>query len=433
MTKKILLFIALFFTSSIVAISHAEAYGTIYQSGLQGDYIFDNSGCGGYNARCVFNYQMKAGASDINEIWVQVAKYPGLDISNISNAVVKIYTGDSTPGDHTGSLLATGTYTSTDPTTSFGIFSLNNTISFTNSGWYDIEISSLSGNVMDYSLYTSTVWGSIPTNHHLWGSTSGDLSSNRAPVFYLVQGAPAYTPPTVSFVFPVDGTTYAQDFTHWQLAIDTGTDGFSGYWGVSYGLSTSTMDFNDDTSFLPLSLSGGATSTRYLTKHVPSQGRTLYAQAYIKNTSNTVLATSSLISFLANAYTAPTRYTGTPVGGVAPTSTSTDLNITCDDTSGLFQSSLCNLAVYLFKPSDDIFNNFANLWITISAKPPLGYFMQSKNAVDSINTSTSSAFTFEDVSALNTTVFTPLKNGVALLLWFSFGMFIFNRFRHIQI
>jgi len=240
-------------------------------------------------------------------------------------------------------------------------------------------------------------------------------------------------PATIDLLFPQNGQSYADDFSHWKIGLSTGSTGFSGYWGVRYGASTSTMTTSDDTHLFGGSFVGGATSTKYIPKSTPSNGYT-YAQAFIANVAGTDIAVSDIISFGANGYTSPTRYTGAPLGGSdgAPVSTSTALVITCDDTDGLFANSLCKLGVYFFKPSDDVFNNYNSLWAMISAKPPLGYFTKSKEALETLNNSTSTAFTFEDVSELGDSVFTPLRTGIAFLLWFMFGIWIFNRFRHLQ-
>jgi len=261
------------------------------------------------------------------------------------------------------------------------------------------------------------------------GTCGAGNTQTKADIYLSVNNA--YTAPSIDFTFPVNGQSYADDFSHWQLALNSGSAGFSGYWGVRYGNSTSTMTNQDDTSVFGVSLSANSTSTQYIQKGGALGGYT-YAQAFIANISGVDIATSTTIYFGANGFTSPTRYTGTPIAGGAPASTSTDLIITCDETDGLFQNSMCKLLVYLFKPSDGSFNVWANLWTTISRKPPFGYFTRSKEALEGINTSTSSAFVFEDMEALATPVFTPLRNGVAMLLWFLFGVWGFTRLKHLQ-
>jgi hypothetical protein len=117
-----------------------------------------------------------------------------------------------------------------------------------------------------------------------------------------------------------------------------------------------------------------------------------------------------------------------------PTGTSTDITITCDPESGFFSNSLCNIFVYLFKPSDTSFNNFVFLYDTIKTKPPFGYLISATNAWGTLSTSSTSTFSFATSTALlNDTIFSPLRIGVSLLLWFLLGMWIFNRFRHFQL
>jgi hypothetical protein len=116
-----------------------------------------------------------------------------------------------------------------------------------------------------------------------------------------------------------------------------------------------------------------------------------------------------------------------------PTSTasSTEWVFTCDPESGFFSNSMCNLAQWLFIPSQSVLNQFSNLTADISTKPPIGYFVSIKNSLSGLTSSTP-AFTI-DVDSANpvaTTFFTPIRTGLIWILWLFFAFWVFHRFRH---
>jgi len=243
--------------------------------------------------------------------------------------------------------------------------------------------------------------------------------------FRLESGTPPG--PTLTWTYPTASASLGGDFTDWRYQLTTGS-GFVGREGVRYGTTTAMTDWGD--SFTQNSVAGTLPNTSwgvYMKKSNLLAPGTYYAQVYIQNASSTDIATSEMISFTVGS--GSITYNGSNAVDM-PTSTSTDLIITCDPNSGFFTNSLCNMTVYLFKPSSGVFDTWSGLWTVISAKPPMGYFTKTKEALEGINTATSSAFTFEDVSALDDNIFTPLRTGVAFLLWFMFGIWLFNRLRH---
>lgn len=117
---------------------------------------------------------------------------------------------------------------------------------------------------------------------------------------------------------------------------------------------------------------------------------------------------------------------------VAPTGTSTPV-ITCDPNSGYFQSSFCNLFVYLFSPSADVFDRFNTLKDDLKDHAPFGYFTSAYNSMYAISGSTTPVFALSEVTPIMTYVFTPLKNGIAWLLWLAMLVFIYKRLANIQV
>jgi len=265
----------------------------------------------------------------------------------------------------------------------------------------------------------------------VWTNTSGTGNASDSFITDLYVDVIYTQVPTVSITTPTGALT--GDFTDFKLSMFTGTEGFNGKSGVLYGTSTPPTTYNDTfaTNFdYTNAVTKNKTYAVYIKKNTPLIAGNYYAQGYIKNSLGVTIATSTITSFSID--------NGSPIDtGVNSTttalSTSTSVVLTCDPNSGLFQNSFCNLFICLFKPSDGTFDRYNGIWDMMSVKPPLGYFTQIKNSMENIDNATSSAFTFEDMSQLNGSLFDDLKDGVAMLLWFMFGIWIFNRFRHIQL
>lgn len=118
-----------------------------------------------------------------------------------------------------------------------------------------------------------------------------------------------------------------------------------------------------------------------------------------------------------------------------PTSTITSSTIqiqtTCDPNSGFFSYSICSVIRYLFFPDAAVLNLFSGLTQPIQTKPPIGYFTSIKNALTGLTSSTP-AFTIDiaDDDPVKTTFFTPIRTGLIWILWLAFAFWIFHRFRH---
>lgn len=120
--------------------------------------------------------------------------------------------------------------------------------------------------------------------------------------------------------------------------------------------------------------------------------------------------------------------------GVAPNSTSTDLTITCDPDDGFFQSSLCNLLVYLFRPSSQSLNNFSSLKSLVQDKPPFGYFLSVKNAFDDLENGTTSMEVISTTTASHFSgIIDPIDTGISWVLYLMAGVWLINRMRHIEL
>jgi hypothetical protein len=246
----------------------------------------------------------------------------------------------------------------------------------------------------------------------------------------------------LTFAFNITGQTIASNISLDFPADNASTPDFS-YWNISGAYNgSSTAVFGEVWS---------ATTTTPLTNQTPTWkdqsiqnipignfslpvfnnrnflvGTTYYALAIIRDViTDEILSTSDIIEFQING--AP------PIYGI-PTSTSTEMTITCDPDSPLWEQSLCYLATYLFVPSPSSLDSFNNLIYSIENKPPIGYFYAVKTALTGLNASGTPAFVLETASStLNTPIFTPLKSGISFILWLFFGFWVFNRIRHFYI
>ena len=106
------------------------------------------------------------------------------------------------------------------------------------------------------------------------------------------------------------------------------------------------------------------------------------------------------------------------------TTTCSVLNIT-----GCFQNAL----VFAFIPSQNVFNGFLSLKNEIQNKPPFGYIALLITAFNDVSSETSPAFTLASEDNITDNIFTPIKTGLAWLLWFAFGIWLYKRVRSIDI
>ena len=270
-----------------------------------------------------------------------------------------------------------------------------------------------------------------------WNGSSYVSDSGSDMRFEVYNNAP--TSPTVSITFPTSTSTPISEFSEWEIHYvipsgesSTSTDFYSKQ--VYVGSSSSTIStLAGATSFF----SPSSPNDLSITKPFGMLGGTgtWYAQAYliywesIYDEVPDISATSTVISFVLNgqesvggSYTTPTS-----------TATSTEWVMTCDPDDPFFERSICNVMKFLFYPSGGIMNNFQSLYTDIQNKPPFGYYSKIKLVLEGISTSTTSTYTFADISgSLSNTLFNPLRTGISWLLYLMFGFWIFHRARHIE-
>jgi len=97
---------------------------------------------------------------------------------------------------------------------------------------------------------------------------------------------------------------------------------------------------------------------------------------------------------------------------------------------GLLGNMFRDVIVWLFFPDQANLNRFSDLWDTIQAKPPIGYFTAVKNEIGNIGIGSPSV-NFDTTAA--SSIITPLRTGLIVLLWVLFAFWVFHRLRNLQL
>ena len=244
--------------------------------------------------------------------------------------------------------------------------------------------------------------------------------------YYIIN--PVTVSNSIDVTFPTSTTT--QDFTDFKISyeIDTTTDDARTFY-IDWGTSTSTWQHTDYVNEIPIPPTNSETGIDVPKGSTVPIGQTYYAQARLEM-GGVNIATSSIISWTpTSSWIYQNFYEDIPTS----TASSTDWNITCDPDSNVFVNSLCKIAVYLFVPNNDALDKFTNLKDAIINKPPVGYFYSIKTAISSISTSTAPiSIDFGNTSATSSP-FYIFKTGMNWILWFIFGFWVLNRFRHFDL
>lgn len=132
------------------------------------------------------------------------------------------------------------------------------------------------------------------------------------------------------------------------------------------------------------------------------------------------IATSSQITF-----------TPSIIGLQPPTASSTAINISCDEQSGAFATSLCYLFKYTLMPSQSSLDNFVTLKNDLKNKPPFGYIPMLSTALNKIDVATTSAYFLPDVSGID--FFVKCKMIIETILYLAFGFWLLKRIAQLEL
>jgi len=274
-----------------------------------------------------------------------------------------------------------------------------------------------------------TISGSATPTYTL---TCSDSATNPTPpytiscapvstLYFIVDTSSTPTPPTdgVTISSPTAQTYYSNPIT------------FAGTYTNGSGFDQMTFDLRNTTYNQQLVFSSLALAPMSVVNEPWTFNESLYLngdyelKARLYNSSN-----GSTTPYTAITYFSLNSTSTEPL--VAPTGTSTPV-ISCDPDSGYFQNSFCNLFVYLFSPSADVFNRFNTLKDDLKDHAPFGYFTSAYNSLSALSGSSTPAFALAEVTPIMTYIFTPLKTGLSWLIWIVALIFLYKRLTNIHI
>lgn len=87
---------------------------------------------------------------------------------------------------------------------------------------------------------------------------------------------------------------------------------------------------------------------------------------------------------------------------------------------------ICEVFVYLLYPSDLATDTLSDLWNDIKNKPPFGYLVSIFDQLNAIDDNATPAFSFGTVPFIDT-IFDPIKDGIAVILWGFWGIWLYNK------
>lgn len=100
----------------------------------------------------------------------------------------------------------------------------------------------------------------------------------------------------------------------------------------------------------------------------------------------------------------------------------TQIDCTTFDIGCQFQKAL----TFLFKPSTDTLDKFANIWQTIKEKKPFGYVSVTIDQLKALDTSGAAAFSLGNIPFMDA-IFTPFRTLFAGILWALFAIYFYQR------
>lgn len=241
-------------------------------------------------------------------------------------------------------------------------------------GGYIEIINGSTGNILATSTqsvsssYSGTGYGSIQTwtfNYEIPATIPIKFVYEKVGGGWFVYGAylKAYsnTNQSLTFTAPTNNSVNSGDISHWNIELQSG-NGYCGEIKVKYGTSTNNLNNVDTDSYL--CYGSATTDTRYVVKSKRTPGL-YYAQAFLYNETNTLIATSTQISFTSGGnYVINTGNALPTYGDLVSSSTVISLqrwnllfdNVDCSayDDASLFSSSTvglikCYTKKYFFK------------------------------------------------------------------------------------
>jgi hypothetical protein len=248
----------------------------------------------------------------------------------------------------------------------------------------------------------------------------------------------------VSLNWPTD-VSQVPDFAQWTVAyygndtsINTATMQKGVMWSDNKTLLDSCLNYPSSTATYascfaladPVHIDFGAdlyisspTHSEFIDKiGTMNPAQTYYAKAVLYSVNDTSLNRETLLSY------------------------GSDISFTIDNTVGTAgASNLCSgidigcilKAVFnwAFVPTQASLTQFSNLGTFLSSKAPFGYANEIYTEMTTItyNADQTPTVIIPQVQFIDDDIFTPMRNGLEWILWFSFGFYLFKRFKDIDI
>jgi len=399
----------------------ALGYSTIFQSTLTN---YDNIGSSGFRW---------FGSTYLPQSGQRVCAV-GLALGNSATDTdawdILLRSGGSNPDN--GTLIDTISTASSSWSTStapgYQQFNFSSCHTLTSGGTYFFEVKKNGGGSFTQWKMGKNIGTSYPELTNVWyydGSAWAQFTGTQ-PLGIQVLGE---TGSAISIDFPTDNTSLVGDFNAWTLSYNSPSGDHTFY--VDYATSTGNLSASSTRTTASTSIGIAAQTFSgqlqiYKLDNL-SPGLTYYAQARLENASSTQVASSSVISFDigGNSFIDNSLF----LNPAAPGASST---ITCDSADGAFGSSLCNLFAYLFVPPQATWNNFKDLKAALEDKPPFGYITSVSDALGGLSSSATSTFELPTFTGGLADFFDTIKTLESWLLWFLFGWWVWNKFRHFK-
>jgi len=433
MTKYRYILIALFFFAGLFIFSESqEANAEVFYAQTIADTNSGNHYIGCLNALSVsclstFNTTSTGGVSSVDFSFSKT--------SASANPIMRgeIWSNATTTANIFifGTLIATSTNTVNCATAN--IFPATSTLSFlfssttaqlsnTGNNTYGLFMRKISETVPDCDIFGSVIASTPEFNNRtdLANATSGGIVSSPSDFdsYMVVTGTltEEIIEPYIEITFPQDFISIV-DFLSYNIEYSASDE-------VAVDITTIRSDTGDEYSFDFLDgFASGSNIAVGIAKSSPlfPSSFTYISTARLLSTSSIELASHSIQYFII----------ATSSVSELPTSTSTDLIITCDTTEGLFAHSFCKMFLFLFIPKTQDLQRFNDIRDLIEEKPPIGYFSRIKTALAGLSEGTST-YTIQS-EVVTQALGIDVKQVFGWLLWISFSIFIIQRLWHFHL
>lgn len=227
---------------------------------------------------------------------------------------------------------------------------------------------------------------------------------------------------SISVVYPVNGSTYQNDFYSWAVNLTPVSSVGYNVW-LDYGTTTS-FGTSDVGSFVFFNNTTATTTIKKSEILLPNTA--YYVRARLQEAlTGTNVATSSTINFQMGSNVVYGQFAFSSYDSIATTTYSTSTRmviLTCD--SGDY---FCNIMAWFLNPKTDFTYVMSDISDLIKKKPPIGYFTLINSLLtNTIAATSTAAYSLADLSGL-TTIWTPLNVILTAMLWLLFGFWVIKK------